>query len=236
MPVNGTECGLDGRGTLRVAIVSPREVVRRGLHAMLMDGAGNTSLVSSAADGRSVGLFDVLIYDLALLETSGTTELTRLLSGSGVVVGIEVVGRPDLVQHALSLGMSSSLAQDVSTAGLHDQLLQAARGHVISAETHRAAMHAEVVRKYGLTEREATVLALVAVGMSNAEIAEHLYLSINSIKTYIRQAYGRIGARSRSEAVLWAIRHGLSQPSPQPAVSGPGGDRSTPSSPRMARR
>ena len=57
--------------------------------------------------------------------------------------------------------------------------------------------------------------ALVAAGLSNKEIAEQLYLSINSIKTYIRSAYRRIGAASRSEAVLWALRHGLAEPDPR---------------------
>src|SRR4051794_37645562 len=150
MSVTETAGGPDGRGRLRVAIVSPREVVRRGLRSMLDAVPGNARLVSSAADGRHVGLVDVVLYDLALLETAGTGELTRLLSGSGVVVGVEVVGRPDLVQQGLSLGMSSSLAQDASSADLHDRLLQAARGDVVTVEAHRAGMHAEVMERYGL--------------------------------------------------------------------------------------
>jgi len=61
----------------------------------------------------------------------------------------------------------------------------------------------------GLTTREVEVLALIAQGLANHEIASRLFLSINSVKTYIRTAYRKIGVRSRSEAVGWAFRHGF---------------------------
>ena len=63
-----------------------------------------------------------------------------------------------------------------------------------------------------LTEREMEIVQLVASGLSNRDIAERLYLSINSIKTYIRTAYRKIGVDSRSGAVLWAVHHHLVQP------------------------
>jgi DNA-binding CsgD family transcriptional regulator len=61
----------------------------------------------------------------------------------------------------------------------------------------------------GLTRREVEVLTLIAQGRSNRDIAAELYLSPNSIKTYVRTAYRKIGATSRSQAVAWAIRHGF---------------------------
>jgi DNA-binding CsgD family transcriptional regulator len=64
----------------------------------------------------------------------------------------------------------------------------------------------------GLTAREVEVLALIAQGMSNLEIAERLFLSINSVKTYIRSAYAKIGATSRSRAVAWCLQHGFAPP------------------------
>jgi DNA-binding CsgD family transcriptional regulator len=60
-----------------------------------------------------------------------------------------------------------------------------------------------------LTPREAEILALIAQGLSNQQIAERAYLSINSVKTYIRTAYRRIGVTSRSQAVLWAVDNGF---------------------------
>jgi len=64
-------------------------------------------------------------------------------------------------------------------------------------------------RSEGLSERESEILALITQGKSNAEIAQLVFLSINSIKTYIRSTYRKIGAKSRVEAVLWGIDHGF---------------------------
>ena len=64
-------------------------------------------------------------------------------------------------------------------------------------------------REEGLTAREAEVLALITQGMSNADIAIRTSLSINSIKSYIRSCYRKIGAVSRSQAVLWGATHGF---------------------------
>ena len=64
-------------------------------------------------------------------------------------------------------------------------------------------------RTAGISRRESDVLKLVVLGRSNQEIAETLFLSINSVKTYIRSAYRKIGVASRSRAIVWAIQHGF---------------------------
>ena len=64
-------------------------------------------------------------------------------------------------------------------------------------------------RAEGLTDREAEILALITQGRSNAEIAELTFLGINSIKSYIRSTYRKIGVASRTQAVLWGIDHGF---------------------------
>lgn len=69
-------------------------------------------------------------------------------------------------------------------------------------------------KAHGLTEREAEVVALIVEGLSNEEIAERLFLGINTIKTYIRTAYRTMGVTSRSTAVLWGIDHGLRRQRP----------------------
>jgi DNA-binding CsgD family transcriptional regulator len=63
--------------------------------------------------------------------------------------------------------------------------------------------------KEALTGREFQLLQLIGAGMSNQEIAEKMYVSINTVKTYVRTAYRRIGVTSRANAVLWAVRNGL---------------------------
>ena len=61
----------------------------------------------------------------------------------------------------------------------------------------------------GLSPRESEVLAFITQGLSNQEIAQTIYLSINSVKTYIRTAYRKIGVASRSQAVGWGMQHGF---------------------------
>ncbi len=61
----------------------------------------------------------------------------------------------------------------------------------------------------GLTVRESEIVALITQGLSNQEIADRSYLSINSVKTYIRTAYRKMGVERRAQAVLWGIRHGF---------------------------
>ena len=65
------------------------------------------------------------------------------------------------------------------------------------------------LRRLGISKREYEVLELMASGLSNQEIADGAYLSINSVKTYIRSAYRKIGVQRRTQAVLWATRNGF---------------------------
>ena len=64
-------------------------------------------------------------------------------------------------------------------------------------------------RSAGLSPREAEILALITQGLSNREIADRVYLSINSVKTYIRAAYRKINVERRSQAVLWGVANGF---------------------------
>ncbi len=66
--------------------------------------------------------------------------------------------------------------------------------------------------RHGLSARELDILELVGSGVSNSEIAAGLYLSINSIKSYIRTAYRKIDVTTRSQAVLWAVEHAVPVP------------------------
>ena len=72
----------------------------------------------------------------------------------------------------------------------------------------------------GLSPRESEILALVVRAKSNQEIADELFLSINSVKTYIRSGYRKIGAATRNKAVTWAIQNGFPIEPPLPDVDG----------------
>ena len=70
----------------------------------------------------------------------------------------------------------------------------------------------ELARRSG----SATILGMIAAGRSNVQIAAQLYLSVNSVKTYVRTAYRKIEVSSRSEAVMWAVRHNLAEVDSEP--------------------
>lgn len=78
----------------------------------------------------------------------------------------------------------------------------------------------------GLTRRESQVISLITRGMSNAEIAEATYLSINSVKTYIRSTYRKIEVSRRAQAVVWGMKNGFGhddedEPAPLPETEQP---------------
>jgi two-component system, NarL family, response regulator LiaR len=207
-------------GMLRVAIVSGRAVVRHGLAGMLRTRPERfvvATVAEPAGDGaeRVVQLCDVVIYDLAAMadrrdRTDQTDEELAHLVGSGrPVLVFELFNRPEVTDQALAMGAAHAVAVDVDIDCLLDTVERVASGHVLQPGERQAAIRAELRARYRLTSREAMVLGLVAAGLSNQEIARVEYLSVNSIKTYVRTAYRKIGARSRSEAVLWAARHDL---------------------------
>jgi DNA-binding NarL/FixJ family response regulator len=128
------------------------------------------------------------------------------------VVALSRQLQPGLVARALGLGAAVS----VSMASDHEELVELVRavaaglfedGSETDLANRRTRDH-DLGRDLRLTPREEDVLALVVAGRSNAEIAELLFLSPNTVKSFIRTAYAKIGATTRSQAVAWGIQHG----------------------------
>jgi len=206
-------------GPLSVAVVSPYELTRRGLAVMLAE-AGGAEVTSQSSSIADVGLCDVVLVDLALIQDGDEGQLTKLRKAQVVAVALEVPGRPDLAERALSKGVSNTVPRTVNGPELVCVLTSASQGVVRSAGDLREVSHARARALFGLTNREATILAMIAAGMSNHQIAAELYLSINSVKTYVRTAYRKIGATTRSQAVLWAMRHNLAEVDVEPDTPG----------------
>ncbi|WP_136610623.1 response regulator transcription factor [Sinomonas albida] len=200
---------------IRVALVNDYEVVVRGLEAMLRSYSDVLHVVELDASkdvGQSV---DVTLYDTFAAPQGDGEEVRQLaanpLSGKVVVYTWDL--DPAKASAALANGASGYLSKGL-TAGQLATALQ---------DLHRGGSDAPVLlegsaktiggdwpgREEGLTQREAEVLALITQGLSNAAIADRTGLSPNSVKTYIRSCYRRIGVSSRSNAVLWGIDHGF---------------------------
>jgi two-component system, NarL family, response regulator LiaR len=84
------------------------------------------------------------------------------------------------------------------------------------SDTPPEGLEVSPVPTHHLSTRESQILALIVRGLSNQEIAETAFLSINSVKTYIRTAYRKMGVTRRSQAVVWAMQHGFEPGSPAP--------------------
>jgi DNA-binding CsgD family transcriptional regulator len=79
----------------------------------------------------------------------------------------------------------------------------------------------QVIDVLNLSEREVEVLRRITCGESNLELAGHMFLSVNTVKSYIRSSYRKLGLRSRSQAVMWGVQHGLADPDSLRGRTGP---------------
>lgn len=157
--------------------------------------------------------FDLVIYDTLALAADRT--------------GLRMaLGQPHVRVLALTRDLRPGLTRTAVGLGVHGQVsLHAPAGEIVGAIREALAAHpAETVdladgvdsELAALSGRERDVIELIAAGRSNQEVADTLFVTINSVKTYIRSAYRRIGITSRSQAVIWAVQHGIG-PAPQPA-------------------
>ncbi len=179
-------------------------------------GARPSASSSEAASGGSTSP-DIILFDCY---PSGVHDgVLRALPAPPAAGGSRVAAyswetRGDLVAAALQHGYRGYLAKSLPARPLVEALERIGRGDPVVRVPPQPADPATVQVQWsreeaGLTPREADVLDLIAAGQSNAEIAAVLEVSINSVKSYVRSSYRKIGATSRSQAVLWGIAQGL---------------------------
>ncbi len=200
-----------------VLVTSDHEVVCVGLTALLQSDPRFECRVGSVEELVTHGA-DVVLYDVnGLLDNDGS-ELDRLTKESDVaVLAVTRDLRPDLADLALAKGVDGCISMDAGAEELFAAVDAAAWGDLEGAGSPEAMDFTVNPAHAGddlphLAPRESEVLSLIAAGLSNTEIANRLYLSINSVKTYIRGAYRRIDVETRSQAVAWALRNGLGAP------------------------
>ena len=198
---------------INVAVVNDYEIVVAGVAAMLAPHHDRIRVVELDSGLPVVSDVDVVLYDTFGQVQGDAVDLEDLVAGSGRVVIFSWNTQPDLVERAISRGAASYLSKGLSAGEIADALEAIHDGATItppeSAEGVREANGEWPGRELGLSAREAEVLALIVKGLSNQEIAAQTYLSINSVKTYIRTAYRKIDVARRSQAVAWGIRHGF---------------------------
>ena len=206
-----------------VLVADDQELVRTGL-SMILDAQEDIRVVGAASDGlEAVELArrlrpDVCLFDIRMPGMDGI-EATRLLAGPEIaepmaVVVITTFDLDEYVHAALKAGARGFLLKDAGPALLAQAVHAAANGDALIApnvtarllsafaHAHRAAPPQQP--REALTEREEQVLLTVARGLTNAEIAAELYISLSTVKTHIASLMMKLGARNRVEIAMWA--------------------------------
>ena len=214
---------------IRVAVVDDQALVRMGLRALL-ETEEDTELVGEAADGRA-GLAlvrdtlpDVVLMDVRMPELDGL-EALRLIAADPALAGVRVIvlttfELDEYVFAALAAGASGFVLKDGEPAELLRAVRVVAEGgsllsptvtrrvieHFTAGPARRTAPRAGVA---DLTEREREVVAWVATGRSNDEIAAALVVSPATVRTHVGRAMLKLRARDRAQLVVFAIESGL---------------------------
>jgi DNA-binding NarL/FixJ family response regulator len=215
---------------ITVVLADDQRVVREGLSMVLGLMAG-VEVLGSASDGEEVlelvGRLrpDVVLMDLRMPRIDGV-EATRLIGERHAdtrVVVLTTYADDHTVIQALRAGACGFLTKDASSEQIREALGAAASGrsaidpsvqhHLVDAIARTPARAWKAPDEDGLpdelTPREAEVLALIAEGLSNAEIAARLVVSETTVKSHINHLYLKTGARDRAQAVVYAYRNGL---------------------------
>jgi two-component system, NarL family, response regulator LiaR len=185
-----------GPRPIRVVVVSPHELVREGL-AVQLHAHPERATVVSASRQILVTNADTAVYDLAGLTVGMRPDELLQLARRVPVVGYGRVHLQHLDEAASAFGISRVVPEHV----VADELLAALEDTVVRGPPVKDARV--------LTERELDMLRHIGAGHSNQEIADALGLSANTVKTYVRTAYRKIGVRNRTEALTWCIQFGL---------------------------
>lgn len=201
---------------IRVLVVDDHPVVRQGLRTFL-DLQDDITVVGESADGAACVADaerlrpDVILLDLRMPGTDGVTALRGLRDNPARVLVITSFTEPGAVLPAVRAGAAGYVYKDVDPPALAAAIRSVHAGHVL--------LHPEVARLLAagedrpgpseLTARERDVLAEVARGRSNREIARALSLSEKTVKTHVSAILGKLGVQDRTQAALHAVRTGL---------------------------
>ncbi|WP_432014561.1 response regulator [Streptomyces cucumeris] len=208
--------------TIRVLLVDDHQVVRRGLRTFL-EVQDDIDVVGEASDGEE-GIAraeelrpDVVLMDVKMPGTDGIQALRTLrdLDNPARVLVVTSFTEKRTVVPALRAGAAGYVYKDVDPEALAGAIRSVYAGHVLLQPEVALALLSQEDSGGGqgrggtLTEREREVLALIADGRSNREIARALVLSEKTVKTHVSNILMKLDLADRTQAALWAVRHGI---------------------------
>ncbi|ROQ37251.1 LuxR family two component transcriptional regulator [Frondihabitans sp. PhB188] len=200
---------------ITVALIDDYDVVLKGLAHFFDDFRDRVIVAEIDANASLSDTIDIVLYDSFAQPESDQVEIRGLLANPRAhrVVVYTWNFQPELIETAQQLGVHGYLSKTMTPAQLVEALEAVHAGEtVISPPTRRAPSAPGLDwpgRLQGITDRESEILALITQGKSNAEVAQLTYLSPNTVKSYIRSAYRKIGATTRTQAVLYGVANGF---------------------------
>lgn len=197
---------------IRVAIVNDYELVVVGIAGILSRFPDRVRVVELDTGMVPESDVDLVLYDSFGQPQGAALDISSVKGRTGAkVVVYSWNTQPELVEQSLVAGASGYISKGVSGEELVEQLERIHGGETVV--TGPDDITGEVGRwpgdEHGLSPREAEVLALICQGLSNEEICDRAFLSINTVKTYVRTLYRKIEVDSRTQAVLWGVDHGF---------------------------
>jgi len=212
---------------IRVVLVDDDAMVRTGLR-LILSAAPDIEVVGEAADGSAASVVvrrerpDVVLLDVRMPGVDGLTAARDLLADAAApwrVVMLTTFDLDEYVYAALAAGASGFLLKDVPPERLVAAVRQVHDGDVLLAPDITRRLAARYAQPRGgpdplapLTDRERDVLALIARGLSNVEIASALHLGEATVKTHVGRILAKLDLRDRAQAVVAAYEAGLVRP------------------------
>jgi DNA-binding NarL/FixJ family response regulator len=203
------------RAPITVALVDDYDVVLIGLAHMFDQYSDRISVVEIDANEPEHDSVDIVLYDTFAQPEADQDEISVLVDHPRARKAVVYTWNfhPELIASATAKGASGYLSKTLPAHALVAALEAIDAGDVVVSPSPGKTRPDVGLdwpgRSEGLTNRESEILALITQGRNNAEVAALTFLSKNSIKTYIRSAYRKIGVESRTQAVLWGIEHGF---------------------------
>ena len=200
---------------VRLAILNDYDIVVAGTAAVLAPFADRVEVVELDVRLPVISDVDVILFDSFAHAQGDSIAIRRIVSAGARDKDADLMvfswnTDERLVTRAINAGASGYLHKGVTAEELVSAIEAVSRGEqVLPAGQDADTFGSWPGQADGLSAREAEVLALICQGLSNQDIAERVFLGMNTIKTYIRTGYRKIGVTSRTQAVLWGIEHGF---------------------------
>ena len=218
----GTPDGYRPTTRVRVMIVDDHTIVREGLQTLL-DEDPNIEIVGSAANGVQALMLaeqllpDIILMDLVMPEMDGITATRQLRErrNTARVLVLTSFADDQKVRDAIQAGAVGYLLKDVLKPDLLRAIFNAMEGRstlhqdVQQMLMRQSSTQSERLPHHSLTEREMSVLRLIAQGRSNKEIAAALFLTEGTVKGYISTIFDKLDVEDRTQAALYAVKQGL---------------------------